>query len=163
MIVSILEIILRLVVFINRKFLDMEEPIESTILEYKKSIFQIDLMQHNSGLKYVAIKQTIKEQNENHLLKIDSTILVDLIFVLEFYLKEISTSIIVGKNSYFSDIKQQSIIERYFKGLNVADLAMQFDCSNEIIESIIRNKDIPIVDNTMPKPKKKAYYRRRRK
>jgi acyl carrier protein len=141
----------------------MEEPIESTILEYKKSIFQIDLIQRNSGLKYVAIKQTIKEQNENHLLKIDSTILVDIIFVLESYLKKISASTIVGKNAYFSDIKQQSIIERYLKGLNIADLAMQFDCSNEIIELIIRNRNIPLVDNIMPKPRKKSYYRRRRK
>lgn len=141
----------------------MEELIESTLLEYRKSIFLIDLMQRNSGLKYVTIKQTIKGQDERPVLKIDSSVLVDIIYVLESYLKEISTSTIVGQNSYFTDIRQQSIIERYFKGMNVADLAMQFDCSIEIIEMILRNRSIPIVDNTMPNPKRKAYYRRRRK
>jgi hypothetical protein len=97
------------------------------------------------------------------VLKIDSSVLVDIIFILESYLKQLSASTIEVKNSYFSDIKQQSIVERYFKGVNITDLAMQFDCSNEIIELVIRNKNIPLVDNTMPKPIKKSYYRRRRK
>jgi hypothetical protein len=153
---------LRFLVF-KQKFLEMEDHIESTLLDYKKSLFQIDLMQHNSGTKYVTIKQTIKDQDESHVLKIDSSVLVDIIFILESYLKQLSASTIEVKNSYFSDIKQQSIVERYFKGVNITDLAMQFDCSNEIIELVIRNKNIPLVDNTMPKPIKKSYYRRRRK
>lgn len=140
----------------------MEELIESTLLEYKKSIFLIDLRQRNSNLKYVTIKQSITGQDETPILKIDSSVLVDIIYVLESYLKEISASTIVGENSYFSDIKQQSIIDRYFKGLNIADLAMQFDCSAEIIELIIRNRNIPLVNNIMPKPKRKPYYRRRK-
>jgi hypothetical protein len=141
----------------------MENIIESTLLEYKKSTFLIDLLQRNSGLKYVTIKQMIEDQDESNVLKIDSTALKDLIYILEFYLKRISASTVVGENAYFSEIKQQSIIERYMKGVNIADLAMQFDCNNEIIELIIKNRDLPLVDNTMPKPVRKKYYSRRKK
>lgn len=140
----------------------MENIIESTLLEYKKSTFLIDLLQRNSGLKYVTIKQIIEGQDESNVLKIDSTALKDLIYILESYLKRIAASTVVSENSYFSEIKQQSMIERYMKGVNIADLAMQFDCSKEIIELIIKSRDLPFVDNTMPKAIRKKYYRRRK-
>lgn len=63
---------------------------------------------------------------------------------------------------YFSDQKQQSLIERYFKGITIEDLALQFNCSIKIIHQILFNKGIPIVDTKMPKWDRNFRYKRRR-
>ena len=140
----------------------MESILESTLLEYKKSTFLIDLMQHNSGLKYVVLKQIIEGEDNSHVLKFNVSALSDIIYVLESYCKSISASEL-HNDSFFSVEKQKSIAERYFKGVEIDDLAMQFDCRPEIIIQILRNKDIPIMSNTLPVSFKKPYYKKKRK
>lgn len=140
----------------------MESILESTILEYKKSTFLIDLMQHNSGLNYVLIKQIIEGNEDSQVIKIASSALHDIIYVLDSYYNTLSASELQN-DSYFSVEKQKSITERYFKGLNIEELATQFDCRPEIIIQILRNKDIPIINNTLPESFKKSYYKKKRK
>ena len=140
----------------------MESILGSTLLEYKKSTFLIDLMQHNSGIKYVVLKQIIEGEESSQVLKFNVSALPDIIYVLESYYKTLSPSEI-GQNSFYTIEKQNSIIERYFKGLNIKDLAIQFDCSTEIIIQILSNKNIPIVSNTLPESFKKPYNKRKRK
>ncbi len=64
--------------------------------------------------------------------------------------------------SYFSNDKQQVVLERYFKGLTVEVLASQFDCTIQVIEQILMDKKIPIVDNRLPKSKKYFRYKKKK-
>ena len=67
------------------------------------------------------------------------------------YEKEIANSSLKNSKSYFSVEKQNSIVEIYLKGISIKDLALQFDCSLQILEQILYNKGIEIVDQKQPK------------
>ena len=54
---------------------------------------------------------------------------------------------------YFTIEKKKEVITRYLKGIEIEDLALQFDCSKNIIEQILTNADIEIVSNKLPKGK----------
>lgn len=140
----------------------MENTLESTLLEYKKSTFLIELRKHHSGNNYVLLEQIIEGKQDTQVIKFNTSALLDIIYVLDSYYKTLSASEI-GQNSFFSYDKQKSITERYLKGINIKDLAMQFDCDPEIITQILRNKNIPIVSNTIPESFKRPYYKRKRK
>lgn len=127
----------------------MEEIIKSTLLEFDKSTFLIDLTRHSSGDKFINIQQTIIGREGKQQIKINPSILSDIIAVLSIYKKEFDQKL-KGKN-YFSEETQQSISNIYLKGISTKDLALQFDCSKQIIEQILFNKGIEIVDHKMPK------------
>lgn len=133
------------------------------MLEYNKSSFLIDLVKHKSGNKFIRITQSIDNGTSKNELKINPTVLTDLITILQQLRTEIGDSTIQKSSLYFSDERQKSIIDRYFKGISIEDLALQFDCSIEIINQILFNKGIEIVDNKMPKTKRKFSYRRKPK
>lgn len=128
----------------------MEEILKSKLLEYDKSTFLIDLIKHKSGAKYVSIQQTIEGDPQKQKIKINPTVLADLIKLLETYLFEIVPYNNALDKTFFSDDKQQELIERYLKGVSIEDLMLQFDCSKQIIEQILLNKEIEIVDNKLP-------------
>ena len=45
------------------------------------------------------------------------------------------------------------------KGITILDLAKQLGCDIKIIEQILRNKNLEIVNNKLPKKKSKRYRR----
>ncbi|TAF76119.1 MAG: hypothetical protein EAZ53_04250 [Bacteroidetes bacterium] len=141
----------------------MEDIIKSIMLEYEKSSFLIDLIKHESGYKFVKITQKIYESKITNELNINPTILTDLISVLEQFKNEIENISQQNSLSYFSDQRQKSIIDRYLKGVTIEDLALQFDCSVEIINQILYNKGIKIVDNKMPKKYRKSNYTQKKR
>ena len=143
----------------SSKFLIMEEIIKSSLLEYDKSTFLIDLIKHGTGTNYIKIQQSIKGKSQYQELKINSSILNDLIFVLQSYQKEIPKPVSKSSISYFSDDKQEDIIRCYFKGITIKNLTLIFDCSQKNIEQILINKGIPIVDNNPPKIKERYRFR----
>jgi hypothetical protein len=142
----------------------MEETIRTTLLEYNKSTFLIDLVKHSNGLVYIAIQQTVqhsKEKAEIQKIKINPSILPDIIEVLSQFKEELPLDSNSSKN-YFTPGKIQEIIKRYLKGgIETKHLAVQFECSEQIIEQILQNKGIAIMSNEMPKHKK--YWRRNKK
>lgn len=127
----------------------MEQILKTTMLEYEKSTFLIDLVKHKSGADYINIRQTITDKQQTQELKVNLSVAVDLIYILQKYMEDVSQSGYTSK-SYFSEEKQKQIIDRYYKGISLSDLAIQFDCKQEIIEQILFNKGIEIVDNKMP-------------
>jgi|SRR5690606_33503475 len=143
----------------------MKTIIETTQLEFDKSDFLIDLVKHDSGLLYIEIVQNIIDsENEKNSIKINPTVLSDIIKVLQNYQAKIpNKSDLVNK--HITDLEQQKIQERYLKGVSIKDLAMQFDQTSELIEMVLRNKGIEIVENELPKPKfwRKSYTRKKRK
>lgn len=143
----------------------MKTIIETTQLEFDKSDFLIDLVKHDNGLLYIEITQNIIDsKNEKNSIKINPTVLSDIIKVLQNYQAKFPKKPDL-KNKHITDLEQQKIQERYLKGVSIKDLAMQFDQTSELIEMILRNKGIEIVENELPKPKfwKKNYTRKRRK
>lgn len=141
----------------------MDEILQTTLLEYDKSTFLLDLVKHSNGKLYVSMLQTIqlgRDNYETHIIKINPTILPDIIEVLGQYREELP----IEKppfNSYYSTERIHEILKRYMNGgVQIKELAMQFNCSETIIEQILRNKGIVIVSNVVPK---KAKYWRRKK
>lgn len=140
----------------------MQEILKSTLLEYEKSTFLIDLIKHHSGVNYIKVRQTIDGINDSQELKINVSIATDLISVLQNYQNEIPKQVSKPRKSYFSNDKQQEIVKRYFKGLTIEVLSLQFNCSIQIIEQILMNKQIPIVDNKLPKKFRYFKYKKRK-
>ena len=142
----------------------MDEKLQTTLLEYDKSTFLLDLIKHSNGILCVAIQQTIqldKGESEIQKIKINPTILPDIIEVLNQY-KEKLPIIKTPVKNYFSTERIQEIIKRYLKGsVEIKHLAIQFDCSETIIEQILHNKGIEIVSNEIPKDVK--FWRRKRR
>ena len=132
----------------------MKNILQTTMLEYAKSTFLIDLIQHDSGATYIQVTQTINEKYKRQVLKINASALTDLISVLHTCQTIISQSPLANAQSYFSPEKYHSVVQRYLKGVSIADLALQFNCPHQIIEQILFNKGIEIV-------KKKAFKKKR--
>jgi hypothetical protein len=94
------------------------------------------------------------------MLKINPSILADIILALQNFQKELAETLDKQGKNYFSEEKQKEVINRYFKNVSIDDLAIQFNCPKNIIEQVIFNKGIPLVDNKPPKIK---WYLRKRK
>jgi 3-deoxy-D-arabino-heptulosonate 7-phosphate (DAHP) synthase len=132
----------------------MKEILETTQLEFDKSAFLIDLVKHDKGKLYIEIVQTINDGNSSvNTIKINPTILTDLLKVLQSYQAKIPANNPI-EVKHLTDTDQQKIQDRYFKGVSVKDLALQFDQTEELIEMILRNRGVSIVSNEIPKSKR---------
>lgn len=132
----------------------MKEILETTQLEFDKSAFLIDLVKHDRGKLYIEIVQTIKDGDSGvNTIKINPTILTDLLKVLQNYQAKIPANNTI-EVKHLTDADQQKIQNRYFKGVSVKDLALQFDQTEELIEMILRNRGVSIVSNEIPKSKR---------
>lgn len=131
----------------------MEEILKSTLLQYDKSTFLLDVVKHKTGADYIRLTQTIDDEKDRiiRIIKINKNVLVDVIAVLQNYQAEFDKYAKSHSKSYFSEDKKKSVVERYFKGITIKDLALQFGCTEQIIEQILFNKGIEIVDNKLPK------------
>jgi len=67
----------------------MKTIIETTQLEFNKSNFIVDLVEHDNGLLYIEIVQSITGSKEgNSSIKINPDILTDMIKGLQNYLNK---------------------------------------------------------------------------
>ncbi len=157
----------------------MEEILKTTLLEFEKSAFIIDLVKHNNGKQYISILQTIREEESNNTraIKINPSLLSDLLRVLNSYqelipeYKEKKQIKQTASGNTTRQIRARTLTEwdkmaiqnRYLKGVSIADLTMQFDCKAELIKQVLRNNNIAIVDNNLPKSFYYNKFRRKRK
>lgn len=157
----------------------MEEILKTTLLEFEKSAFIIDLVKHDSGRQYIRILQTIQDEETNNkrAIKINPSLLNELLKVLNAYQELIpndkekqqikqttrDTETLKIRARTLTESDKTAIQNRYLKGVSISDLTMQFDCKAELIEQVLRNNDIAIVDNNPPKSFHYKKYRRKRK
>lgn len=139
----------------------MKTIMETTQLEFDQSGFLIDLVKNDTDL-YVEIFQTLKNEQKTRSVKINPTVLSDVISILQNYHAKIPQQPDVA-HKHITDSDQQKIQERYLKGVSIKDLAMQFDQPTEFIEMVLRNKGLEIVSNELPKPKSWKYFRQRKR
>ena len=140
----------------------MQEIIKTTLLEYDKSTFLVDLVKHDNGQLFITIEQTVhvgSDKDISQVIKINPAIVQDLIEVLSIYQTSLP-KVSKQDKTYFTGEKQQEIVKRYLKGVALKDIALQFDMNESIITQILENNSIKIVSNEMTKPK---HYRRRRR
>ena len=141
----------------------MQEILKTTLLEFEKSTFLLDIVKYHSGKKYISIQQIITSEDHKQILNINSSVLPDIISVLQMYQNEIGNPKIKKSRNYFSEEKQQRIVKLYLKGNTLDALAMLFNSSKKLIEQILVNKNIEIVDQKRFKPHKGFQFRRRKK
>lgn len=157
----------------------MEEILKTTLLEFEKSVFIIDLIKHDSGKQYIRILQTIQDEETNNkrAIKINPSLLSELLKVLNAYQELIpdnkekqqpkqttqDTETTKFRARAFTESDKTEIQNRYLKGVSIADLTIQFDCKAELIEQVLRNNNIVIVDNNPPKSFHYKKFRRKRK
>ena len=141
----------------------MKTILETRQLEFDKSNFLIDLVEHDNGQLYIEILQTIITSNKKaESIKINPSVLSDIIKVLKNYQAKLPK---VSKPDikHISEIDQEKIQKNYLRGVPIKDLAMQFEITSELIEMILRNKSIEIVNNTIPKQKNWRSLNKRKK
>jgi hypothetical protein len=135
----------------------METIIDTTILDYEKSIFMLHLIEYAKGVSYVSVEQVIhNEQDSKNIqrIKINAKALEDIILVLENYRVKLSNTEKTQKaKSKFSNSQKDELIKRYLKGIGIKDLAMQFDYSEKVIEKLLFENHIVMADNKVPKRK----------
>lgn len=138
----------------------MNKILETNLLEFEKSNFLIDLVEHENGQLFIQIVQTIYGFSDiPKPIKINATILPDIINVLQkLEMKLPSNS--KPQKGYISESDQQKIVSSYLKGVPIKDLCMRFSMSKNKIEMLLRNKQIAIVDNNLPKPRFRRWYRK---
>ncbi len=153
----------------------MDEILKTTLLEYERSAFVIDLVKHGSGKQYIQILQTIREEESDHkrAIKINPSLLSDIINVLNSYLEMFPDSKDKPKfieNETTAKLRPRGLTEsqktamqnRYLKGVSISDLTIQFDCKAELIEQILNNNGIAIVNNKLPVTSNYKRFRRRK-
>jgi predicted RND superfamily exporter protein len=145
----------------------MKTILETTQLEFDKSDFLIDLVEHENGQLYIEIVQTILDTNKKaESIKINPSVLSDIIKVLQNYQAKLPKESKL-EIKHITENDQEKIQSSYLKGVSIKDLAMRFEQTPELIEMILRNKGIEIVENTLPKPKfwrnNKNWKKRKRK
>lgn len=131
----------------------MKTILETTQLEFDRSDFLIDLVEHETGQLYIEIVQTILDTNKkSESIKINPSVLSHIIKVLQNYQAKLPRESILDVK-HITENDQEKIQSSYLKGVSIKDLAMRFEQTSELIEMILRNKGIEIVENTLPKPK----------
>jgi hypothetical protein len=131
----------------------MKTILETTQLEFDKSDFLIDLVEHENGQLYIEIVQTILDTNKKaESIKINPSVLSDIIKVLQNYQAKLPKESKL-EIKHITENDQEKIQSSYLKGVSIKDLAMRFEQTAELIEMVLRNKGIEIVENTLPKPK----------
>ena len=131
----------------------MKTILETTQLEFDKSDFLIDLVEHENGQLYIEIVQTILNTNKKaESIKINPSVLSDIIKVLQNYQAKLPKESKL-ELKHITENDQEKIQSSYLKGVSIKDLVMRFEQTSELIEMVLRNKGIEIVENTLPKPK----------
>ncbi len=132
----------------------MDETLESRMLEFEKSSFIIDLMKSTSRKVYISIEQVVRlpgDKPATSKINLNASVIDDIIEVLQNYSSIIEDKKSLANKRYFSKEKKEQIEKRYLKGVSSKDLALQFACSEGIIEQILRNRGIELVSNEVPK------------
>lgn len=130
----------------------MNELLDTILLSNGKSSYLIDLVKLDSGTKYVRIEYI--QNKVKRIIHIHPKILPDLVEVLSNYKRKIENDLTIVERptrKIPKEILDKSavICSRYLKGVEIKDLAMQFDCEESLIVKILENKDIEIIVNQL--------------
>jgi len=141
----------------------MEDIIETTQIECDKSSFLIDLVKHSSEKLYVEIIQIIHTKERSGIrqkIRINPVALPGIITALQNYSGRIPKIQFIKKEKW-SDAEKEKIKHHYLIGVPIKDLAIQFNCSKQMIEDLLRSFGYAIVSNEIPRTKSRQKRRRK--
>ena len=136
----------------KRNYYERPFPIEVTDHQHEKSTFFVEMLEHRNRQKYITIEQIVHINNSNHhseKIRINPIALEDIIEALLEMRDELTTSNLNGH--LLTDNQQQEIVKRYLKGLEVKDLAVQFNCSERAVISVLLKHKVEVVEQGVPK------------
>lgn len=140
----------------------MTAILETTLLQYQKSDFLIDLIETESGLKYVELVQLFPNKTTN-TIKINPIALQEIIETLQDYHKKIE-ELNNPKLVKITAIMGDKIRTSYLKGVSIRDLAFQTGIEKEDIEKHLITHGIVIVPQIIEtKPQEKHLYFKKKK
>ena len=136
----------------------MNEILLTKFLEYEKSTFLIDLVKIENQKYFIQLAQTIRQPDKvptTNILKINQIVLKEIINTLNTFQESIEEMLNHstendGASYFLSEKNKTEIQNRYLRGVSIAELAVQFDCNENLLEQILRNKDIAIVNQKIP-------------
>ena len=100
----------------------MKTILETTQLEFDKSDFLIDLVEHENGQLYIEIVQTILNTNKKaESIKINPSVLSDIIKVLQNYQAKLPKEWKL-ELKHITENDQEKIQSSYLKGVSIKDL-----------------------------------------
>ena len=148
-----------------------DEIIKTKLIENGKSSYLIDLLKNESNLYYFSITQnTLNTTTRSDIKSITfrSNMINDLIEDLlslkqELYKLQNFSKEIKEPKSLVVPSRKDEIIKRYYKGISLKDLSVQFNCTISYIEQVLKSNDIEIVSNEVPKNIGYRHYKRKRK
>jgi rRNA-processing protein FCF1 len=126
--------------------------LKSIVVEHKKSTFFVEMLEHKSGQKYVALEQIVLIDNENHRsekIRINPVVLDQIIEALTELRDELSSP--NKKERVFSVKIQREIVRRYLKGVEISDLLLQFGGSESAIIKVLKKHKIEIISPKVPR------------
>lgn len=134
--------------------------LHSTTIEYEKSTFFVEMLEHTNGQEYVTIEQIVHLDNDNHhskTIRINPVALDKIILVLI----EMRTKLSARKGEkVFNEKDQQEIVRRYLKGVDIKDLMLQFDGDEKAISKALLMNNVEIVSQDVPKYNAKRWRKR---
>ncbi len=126
----------------------MEEILKTSLLEFEKSTFLIDLVKHKTENLYIKILQTTQQKDKPPIqqeIKINPSVINSIVEVIKKYQESLPKKQEEPKK-YLREDKQQQLQDRYLKGISINDLCLQFNRDEKEIEQILKNRGIKIVD-----------------
>lgn len=153
-------------IYFNLLTTTMDKVINTFFIDGGKSTYTITCHQTNSNKRYVSILQVIHNANGNEesrqVIKIADQFIMKFIDTLIQTRSRNEKVLMITKNIKYNNTDK--IISRYLKGVNINDLALQFDCKESLIKDILITNNIEVVENQLkpPKPLFRNRYKRKR-
>jgi hypothetical protein len=126
-------------------------------IEFNKSLYFIDLVQHETNTPYIRLMQRMGEESKE--VNIPASVLTEIIEILVEYRNWLMNNPPVSA-LHFSEADKEQIKARYLKGLSTKELALQFDKNEKLIKMVLINLGLELVSQEMPKSNR---YRKRKK
>lgn len=128
----------------------MQNKIESKILYFEKSTFEIDLMETSKGNKFISIVQINNIIGTSQVLNLNPNNISEIIEILQQYEKQI---VIDKEEKRVNSIEAKIYNEYLNKGLNINQLSKLHNISERKVKEIIEKNNLPIVENDIKKHK----------
>jgi hypothetical protein len=143
----------------------MDEIVKIDVLRYEKSTFRFELIKPENAPLYLSIEQMIDSsisRPENSKLRIRASFLTEIIRTLNS-LQHFIPPTDFPKRRLLKDERKEELIRRYYKGMEIDTLAVQFDCAVQEIIQLLVSRNIVVTSNKMNAPKKLKFRIKRRR
>ncbi len=134
----------------------MATILHSEVFSHSGKTYRLDVLQHASSAPFVRITETVHEgpRRGRHLVELDAGSLKRIIAFLEAAMAPAPANAPLRKRPFFTGVQCDAMKRSYLKGVTSAALAVQYGCTAEDIEEVLRAEGVEVVDQTLPAMRK---------